>query len=727
MTPHSARRRRDNIQRLLTPRHIAFVGGKAVEDCINATRKSGFAGHIWVVHPTYEELAGIPCVPSLADLPEPPDAALIAVSRERTIDVVADLSAMGAGGAVSIVGEFSEAGADGVALQAQLVEAAGDLALVGPNCLGLMNMFDGAAVWGGDNVFEPVTGDGIALISQSGYVAYSITNVEAALPLGYTISIGNQAVLNVADFIDVLLDDPRVRAIGLYLEGIVDVAALSRAALRAIDKNVPIVALKAGGTQESADLTRSHSGTLAVANDLWSALFRRLGIVEAGSPKALVETLKLLGSPKSPKSLTGNRIIAAANSGGYAAMIGEKGRAAGLTFPVPSDLQRQALRRDVPDLVSLSNPLDWNLPWASMARAETSDVGLGHLMTEAADLLVYFIDWPRQKDVADVWWPTLEGLIRLNARVTQPVVVASVLPDGLPSGLRRQLTDAGLICLQGLDDALAAIAAASQFSTMRQTVLSDRENRELPAPPPEPTSVVQLDEAEGKSLLARCGLTIADGATGSVEEVIAQAETVGYPLAVKLLNADLAHKNHAGAVHLNIENQAALEDAIDAIKRSVSAYNAALSTDRFLIERMVTCPRAEFIVGVSYKPGLGHALVIGRGGTAVEEVKDYETLLLPAGRPQIEDALGKLKISRKLRLSNAERTALVREIEAIAAFAKQHSSRLVELDVNPIILDTEGRATPVDTLLRLACGCRPQPRSNLQTVPDPMPAANARR
>ena len=183
----AATRRRENLKRLLKPRHIAFVGGKAVEDCINATRKSGFAGEIWVVHPKYEELAGIPCAPSLADLPEPPDAALIAVSRERTIEVVAELSAMGAGGAVSIVGEFSEAGEEGAALQARLAEAAGDLALVGPNCLGVMNMFDGMAVWGGDNVFSSVTGDGVTLISQSGYVAYSVTNIERALPLGYVI------------------------------------------------------------------------------------------------------------------------------------------------------------------------------------------------------------------------------------------------------------------------------------------------------------------------------------------------------------------------------------------------------------------------------------------------------------------------------------------------------------------------------------------------------------
>ncbi|HAV08728.1 MAG TPA: hypothetical protein DCX13_07600 [Rhodobacteraceae bacterium] len=382
-------------------------------------------------------------------------------------------------------------------------------------------------------------------------------------------------------------------------------------------------------------------------------------------------------------------------------MIGEKGRDFGLEFPAPTQVQRDALRQTVPELVSLMNPLDWNLPWAAMARSETSDVGLGHLMTDEVDLLVYFIDWPRQKDVANVWWPTLEGLIRLNARIAQPVLVASVFPDGLPPELRRQLTEAGLICLQGLDDALVAIAAAGKYHSLRRVVLADPENRELSAPPPEPRSVIQLDEAEGKTALASWGLTTPMGLTGSAGQVIAEAETLGFPLAVKLLSADLAHKNHAGAVHLNVSSKPALEDAIEAIRMSVRVYDPALSTECFLIERMVASPRAEFIVGISYKPGLGHALVIGRGGTAVEELKDYATLLLPAGHTQIEDALASLKISGKLRLSDTERTALVTQIQAVAAFAEQHRSSLVELDVNPIILDSDGRATAVDALLRL--------------------------
>ena len=694
----AATRRRENLKRLLKPRHIAFIGGKAVEDCINATRQSGFAGKIWVVHPKYEELAGIPCAPSLANLPEPPDAALIAVSRERTIQVVAELSAMGVGGAVSIVGEFSEAGEEGAVLQARLAEAAGDLALVGPNCLGVMNMFDGMAVWGGENVFSPVTGDGVALISQSGYVAYSVTNVEQALPLGYAISMGNQAVLNVADYIDAMLDDPRVRAIGLYLEGIVDIAAFSAAAMRAVKQGVPLVALKAGGTQESAELAQSHSGTLAVDNEIWSALFRRFAIVEAGSPKALIETLKLLGCPKPPK---GNRIVAAANSGGYAAMIGEKGRDVGLEFPAPTEAQRNALIKTVPQLVSLMNPLDWNLPWAAMSTPDTSHNGMGILMDDRCDLLVYFVDWPREPKVADVWWPTLEGLIQLNNRMECPVVIASVLPDGLPADLRLRLVDAGIVTLQGLDDTLSAFSAAACYPKLRAQILADVDSRVLPVPAAQAAAVTTLNEAMGKALLADHGVSVPACVTGTAEEVTTAADGLGYPLAVKLLNADLAHKNIAGAVHLDIKDASGLKHAITTIQASVTRYNAHLDTTHFLIEAMATAPRAEFIVGVSHKLGVGHALVIGRGGTDVEELKDFTTLLLPTSTAQIDEALHRLHITRRLQLQETDIAALTQTIHNIALFADDLRNKLVELDVNPILLDASCNVTAVDAYLRI--------------------------
>jgi acyl-CoA synthetase (NDP forming) len=699
-------RRRENLKRALRARHIVFVGGRPIEDSIRVCERAGFEGEIWPVHPTYESLAGHPCYRSIADLPQAPDAALLAVSRERTVDMVRELARIGAGAAISITGGFAESDATGIALQQGLREAAGELALVGPNCLGIMNQFDGVAIWGGDNAFRPVAEPGVALISQSGYVAYSITNVEQAFPLGYAISIGNQAVLDVSDYMDSVLDDRRVSAIGLYLEGLVDVAALSRTALRALEMGVPVVALKTGGTEAGAELTTSHSGTLAVADDLWRALFDRLGMVEVFSPKTLVETLKLVGLKKRSEDpgLGGRGIVAAANSGGYCALVGEKGRRLGLEFPVPTDTQRTALRRHVPDLVSLLNPLDYNLPWASLSNPNTADTGLGCLMDERCNLLVYFIDYPIAKTVAEVWRPTIDGLIQLHARKHIPVVVASVLPDGLPVDLRIELQAAGLPALQGLDETMAAIAAAADYGERRGAILGEQNPigaRTLPDAGPPVTCTRMLDEKNAKELLHTYGLPFPEGHACNATDAADIAAKIGFPVALKLLNADLAHKNRAGALRLNLQSAADMEDAVRAIQTSVTAYDARLFTDRFLVERMVPRARAEFLAGVKNQPGIGLALIVGAGGVEVEMLRDFRTLLLPSTRGQIAEALSALTIVRRLKLDETLLREIVEAMFTIACFAEDHRGALAELDVNPLILCENGEVFAVDALIRM--------------------------
>ena len=285
-------------------------------------------------------------------------------------------------------------------------------------------------------------------------------------------------------------------------------AALSRAALRALEMGVPIVALKAGGTEASAELTTSHSGTLAVANDLWRALFDRLGMVEVCSPKMLVETLKLPGLKQRCKcpGLRGPGIVAAANSGGYCALIAEKGRRLGLEFPVPTDAQRAALRRHAPDLVSLLNPLDYNLPWASLSDPGMADAALGCLIDDRCNLLVFFIDYPIERTVAEVWRPTIDGLIKLGERSQVPIVAASVLPESLPAKLQMELQAAGIPALQGLDETMASIAAAAEYGERRRTITSEENptgSRVLPEADTPPRSTRVLDENNAKVAAGR--------------------------------------------------------------------------------------------------------------------------------------------------------------------------------------------------------------------------------
>ena len=236
---------RAQLQRLFSPRHIAVFGGASAAEAVRQCRKLGFAGQIWPVHPTRASVEGLACYPDVASLPQAPDASFVAVPRHATVDIVGQLAARGAGGVICYASGFAEVGGEGVALQQQLVHNAGEMALLGPNCYGMLNYLDGAAPWpdqhGGQRVER-----GVALITQSGNIGLNLTMQRRALPLAYLITVGNKAGSSMESLVDALLADPRVSVIGMHIEGLDDVAAFSRVALKALRQGVPLVALKAG-------------------------------------------------------------------------------------------------------------------------------------------------------------------------------------------------------------------------------------------------------------------------------------------------------------------------------------------------------------------------------------------------------------------------------------------------------------------------------------------------
>ena len=227
----NAARNSARLQRLFSPRSIAVFGGKAAAEVVRQCHKLGYTGALWPVHPTRSDIEGLPCFADIASLPAAPDAAFIAVPAQATVDVVRQLAACGAGGAICYASGFAEIGGEGVALQQQLVRAAGDMALIGPNCYGLLNYLDGVALWpdqhGGQRLER-----GVAIITQSGNIGLNLTMQRRALPLAYLITVGNKAGDSMDAIIDALLNDPRVTAIGLHIEGLDDVAAFSRVAAR---------------------------------------------------------------------------------------------------------------------------------------------------------------------------------------------------------------------------------------------------------------------------------------------------------------------------------------------------------------------------------------------------------------------------------------------------------------------------------------------------------------
>ena len=285
--------RKEALRRLLQPKTVAVFGGNSAVAVVRQCKAIGFAGEIWAVSPTRAEMGGVPCVASISDLPGIPDASFVAAPPQASLQIVAELSALGAPGAVCFAAGFAEAGAEGEALQKQLREAAGDMAIIGPNCHGFVNYLDGVALWPDEHGGQR-TQRGVALITQSGNIALNLTMQQRGLDFAYVISIGNNSTLALGDYIDMLLDDPRVAAIGMHIEGIKDIAGFSAAAIKALHKKIPLLALKTGRSSLGAEITMSHTGSLAGSDRLYSSLFERVGVARCDTVPQFLETMKFM-------------------------------------------------------------------------------------------------------------------------------------------------------------------------------------------------------------------------------------------------------------------------------------------------------------------------------------------------------------------------------------------------------------------------------------------------
>ncbi len=702
MTDRQTRRQR-NLKRALNPRHVAFVGGQVLTAPIRQCRQAGFAGQIWVVNPKYPEIAGVPCVKRLADLPEPPDVSYLAVPREMTVEMVGELARMGAGGAVCYAAGFAEVGGEGIPLQQALVEAAGDLAVVGPNCYGIINYVDGLRMFASDPGGGRVE-RGVALVMQSGNIALNVTMNQRSVPLSYVITAGNQAVLELADYLECFAEDPKVTAIGLYVEGLADVPRFAAAALKAIGNGKPVVALKAGHSELGSKLALSHTSSLAGSDQLYDALFERLGIVRAHSLDGLLETTKLLAVSGVP---AGNRLVVFTCSGGDSLMTADRAQEVGVALPEFQPRTRDALRAQLPVFASVSNPLDYNTSlWGDRTALETCFTTAIDENVDAAMLVIDFA--APEPESHKACRRAIDALIAASHACGKPGMVASTLPELFPEAAREHAIAAGVAPLQGLHAAIDAFAAAAKLGRRRAAIeaAGGAGAVMLRALPTLGEATRMLPEAEAKAALAACGLKSPQARLAGAGEAPSAAVALGFPVVVKLAEPVLAHKTEAGAVRLGLGDPAAVAAAVEAIADSLARYRPGARAERFLVERQVSGVVAELIVGVKRDPQFGLVLVVGAGGILVEMMEDAATLLLPVGRAEIEAALGGLRVAKLLRgyrgKPAGDFAAAVDAVLAVAAYAEANRDRLVELDVNPLMVLQAGEgALAVDALVVL--------------------------
>lgn len=685
--------RRRSLQRLLRPTSIAVIGGDDAAEVIRQCRRSGFAGALWAVNARRDALAGLRCFPDVEALPAAPDAAFVAVPREQAVQVIAALARRGAGGAVCYASGFAEVGDEGVALQQSLLRAAADMPLLGPNCYGLLNHLEGSALWpdraGGGRVAR-----GVAILTQSGNIGLNLSMQCHHLPVACVVSLGNMAQLGFHDLIDALLDDARISAMGLHIEGLDDVAAFSEVALRALRQGVPIVALKTGASRLGAQLAGSHTSALCGPDRLVDALFDRVGIARVADLPQFLETLKLLHvcGP-----LAGTAIGSLSCSGGEASLVADLGERAGLQFPPLPALVQADLHAVLGPQVPLANPLDYHTYiWADVPALTRCFTAMRRAPTDASMLVLDFpnvaADGTSQVDpLAPGWAESLQAWLDARGEGTGPSLVVSTMAELMPATAAARALAAGVAPMQGLSDCLQAIAAAAHVGRCH----ADAQRRHAVAAPVAigTGAIRDLDEAQAKAVLSASGVPVpAHGVVASVDEAVAAAQAIGYPVVVKTIAAGLLHKSEAGAVQLNLSDAQAVRQAVAAMPGP------------WLVEAMASGGVAELLVGITHDPQFGHTLTLGAGGVWVELFGDTRTLLLPVQRHEIEAAMLALRCTPLLHgyrgRPPADVPALLDAIEAVLRCAAQHAGRLQELEINPLIALPRG-ALAVDAVVRL--------------------------
>ncbi|MGF1500737.1 MAG: acetate--CoA ligase family protein [Paracoccaceae bacterium] len=690
-----------DLSRLLRPESLAvFGGGTWAGAVVEACRGMGYGGAVWPVHPARAEVGGCPAVASAEALPGVPDAAFIAVNRKATVEIVAALSALGAGGAVSFASGFAETdtgSGEGAALQSALVEAAGEMPILGPNCYGLINYLDGAILWpdihGGRRVAR-----GVGVVAQSSNMLLNITMQARGLALGYAVAAGNQAQTSLAEIALALLADDRVTALGLHVEGVDDVPAFEALAAEARARRVPIVALKVGRSEGARAATLSHTASLAGSDAASRAFFARLGIPLAPTLTAFLEMLKLLHSHG---ALPGRRLVSMSCSGGEASLIADTAHGRRVAFPPFEARARDRIAATLNAFVTVANPLDYHtFIWGDVARMTDT---FAAVLATGPDLGLLVLDYPRlDRTPPGAWVSATEAIVAAAGRTGTRTAVVATLPEGMPDLLSDPLLAAGIAPLAGIEDAITAIEAAAD--------IAEAWDRPAPLPLDAPPSTAAeeggalLDERMAKLSLAAHGLAVPEGRyAANREEAADRAAEIGFPVVLKALG--LAHKTEHGALRLG------LADA-----EAVRAAGAAMAApDGYLVERMVADGVAELLVGVTREAPYGLGLTLGAGGTLTEILADSVTLLIPSTAEEIRAALGRLRMAPLLAgyrgRPQADLRAAVEAALAVQAYALAEADRLLELDINPLIVTPQG-AWAADALIRLA----PAPSAALRSA-----------
>jgi acyl-CoA synthetase (NDP forming) len=695
-----------DLGRLFHPRSIAVVGASDREGSYGGQtlvnlHTLGYTGDVWGVNPRRERAHGVTCFPSLRELPQVPDAVVVAVPASSTPEVIDEAGRMGSGGAVVYGAGFAEV-AEGRELQDELAAAARrhHLPVCGPNGNGIVAFPDRVALWG-DALARRETG-AVAIISQSGNQAVNALATRRGLALHTVVSCGNQAVLEAADFLNYLAGEEGVRSVALNLEADGDGARLCEALAACADAGIGVAVLKVGSSEAGASAAAAHTGAVAGDQRVFRALIEESGAVAAADFHDLLELAKALALRRAPaRRRPGSGLAVMTCSGGDSSLAGDEASEHGIELATFAPTTERRLLELLPPAATVANPLDYTaMIWGERGRLREIIDTIAE--DPGVEQLLIFYDEPAGLvgDVKRSWDAVREGILDGAGDIGIAVIVASTLPELLQPETATRMVTAGVPAIAGLRAGVACADALAKAPGDPTRL------REIAALARRTTAAVTghgrwLAEHDAKVALREAGIAVVAGRVARDEDDAAAIfAELGPPVAAKLSGEGLRHKTELGALVLDLATEAEVRDAYGRLQ--------ALGLGAVLVEQQAP-PGVELLIAAR-RDGVVPSLALGLGGIWTEALGDAAVVPLPASQSRVELALRGL---RGAGLLSGGRGRPRLDIEAAARLGVAAGELLIGadlelLELNPVVVYEEG-AVVVDALARRSSVPAPQP------------------
>jgi acetyl coenzyme A synthetase (ADP forming)-like protein len=683
-----------NFKKLLKPESVAVIGAsadttKVGNNVLENMVSGGYAGKIYPVNPKADEILGMKCFRSILDIKDQVDLAVIAVKREIVASVLKDCATGGVEAAIIITAGFSETGEEGKRLQEEVAQIARQnrMALLGPNCLGLINPWLRLNASFGQAAGEPGP---IALISQSGALITAIQDMAAHNKIGFSMlaSIGNKATLDEVEFLQMLQRDENTNVITAYLEDISRGQEFMRVAER-ISKNKPIVVLKAGRTASGAKAASSHTGSLAGSDSAYASAFERTGVIRVDSIERLLDIAVAFACQPLPK---GDRIAVVTNAGGPGIMMTDALEMAGLTMAQFDDATRKKLLSILPPAGSCRNPVDV----LGDAGGELYGAAAGTLLeSKAVDGIIVILTPQKMTDAVG----SAGAIVEAARDKGKPVLACFMGADTVDGGI-EVLRQNRIPCYPVPERAAQAMHELVEYGRYRARPLRVIERFAVNKIPVMKVfkaavsrGVYEIGENDAKTVLEAYNFNVPPGALAvSVGEAVRYANEFGYPVAMKISSPDILHKSDIGGVKVGLANAQAVEDSYELMMLRIKRKMPEAGLRGVLIEKMILGGK-ETILGMKKDPQFGPVLMFGLGGIFVEVLKDVSFGLAPISA---EECMKMLEGTRSFKLLTGARGEKPVDISAVV-LNMQRLSQLVldfpeisEIDINPLKVGYEG-------------------------------------